>query len=247
MTQTNGRFLPNLVLLVFSLSTLPGAVLGATITLNGINDAGLYPGQTPFIHYMNDNSTDVLLGVAASEQEWTGAQQVYDYAYANGLGEWKLYSAGNIWSPDAYAGENLSDLDAGTYRITPVAGAYMYDGWGWDPDYSDKYWWELHIEATQVYENGQLLPTAYYMLGSYDSYSSPDLAFGAAQGQYQDITLAEGGQLRFWIWDWNSIDNSGSLTFDIAAVPEPSTLLLLGLGLAFLVWRRHHSAGSRLR
>jgi hypothetical protein len=75
------------------------------------------------------------------------------------------------------------------------------------------------------------------MLGSYDSQDSASAAFDAVKNEDIYISIAQGGSLSFWIWDWNSIDNSGSLAFNVAVVPEPSTFLLLTMGLAFLIRR----------
>jgi hypothetical protein len=142
----------------------------------------------------------------------------------------------------------LEDLTAGTYRISPQSGAYMYDSWGWS-DYRSKYWWELHIQVNQPDQTGGIL-SSYYMLGSNQGYDTAADALQANLASYLDISLTNGGSLNFWIYDWNSIDNSGSLTFEVLPVPEPSTLALLGLGLPFLVagiWRLISTVISRPR
>jgi hypothetical protein len=88
------------------------------------------------------------------------------------------------------------------------------------------------------------------MLGSNQGYDTAADALQANLASYLDISLTNGGSLNFWIYDWNSIDNSGSLTFEVLPVPEPSTLALLGLGLPFLVagiWRLISTVISRPR
>ena len=223
---------------VLGLGILQGAACADTLTVYGRTDAGLYPGQGAYLSFVDATDGHLLNTVDPSIPAWTSASQIYDYALAHGLANWQLNAAGDIWSPDLVVGEALTNLPAATYQITPVAGAYMYDGMGWDPAYAGKYWWELQIKANDVLLSGVVVPTAYYMLGSYDWYSSVDAAFAASQSLSKNITLAEGGSLEFWIWDWNSIDNSGSLTFQVSAIPEPSTLLLCATGVLMLLARR---------
>jgi hypothetical protein len=214
------------------------------IKLDARDDAGLYPGQDAFLQFLSGGKT---YGGPLTDPGWThyisagftDKLSVNNYAYydANIKDSWRLESAGNIWSSDKIVGESLENLHAGTYRISPESGAYMYS-FSDNPEYTDKYWWELHIEVKQSNV------TSHYMLGSTVYADSADSALNAVLGQYIDISIAEGGSLSFWIWDWNetlnygnSIDNSGSLTFNITSVPEPSTFLLLTIGLAFLMRR----------
>lgn len=212
-----------------------GLAFGAPITIDAVEDAGLYPGQGAYLRFVDKDG--VYYPVPATGLQWTSSSQVYTYAYSKGITDWVLESTGNIWSSDLIVGESLSGLQAGIYRVSPVDGAYMYDSFGWDPTYRDKYWWELHIQARRAYNNDQIVDYLDYMLGSYTSYNSADLALQASLGSYIDIPLAEGGLLSFWIWDWNSIDNSGGLSFNVTPIPEPSTLTLLAIGLPFLIRR----------
>jgi hypothetical protein len=237
MSISNKKYCFMTILVSISLWALQGAAHGDTITIYGRADAGLFPGQAAYLSFFDATDNHLLQTVPATILVWTASQQVYDYALSHGFTNWFIDSAGDIWSTDPVAGASLTGLAAGTYRITPLAGAYMYDSWGWDPNYAQKYWWELHIKANQVYQNGAVVPSAYYMLGSFVPYPSADSALAASLAMNLDIPLAEGGTLDFWIWDWNSIDNSGSLTFQITPVPEPSALLLVAVGLFFLAAR----------
>jgi hypothetical protein len=218
-----------------------GLASGTLITLDAREDAGFYPGEEAYLKFVDyQNVNNVLLNVYQTDPQFASASDVYSYAESKGIRNWLLTSAGNIWSSDLIVGESLSGLQAGIYRVSPVDGAYMaymYDSFGWDRNYRGKYWWELHIKGTLAYQNGQIVDNLYYMLGSYDGQTSADLALQAVLGSFIDIPLAEGGALSFWIWDWNSIDNSGGLSFNVTPIPEPSTLTLLGIGMLFLIRR----------
>lgn len=226
-----------LLLALFFLGISAGVTHAANLTVEGKEDAALNFGVAVFAKFVAENDpTNTLLTVLPTDPQFLSKNDAY--AFAQNISNWSLQSAGNIWSAtDLVVGESLSNLDAGTYRIAPVGGTYMYDSWDWSPQ-QNHYWWELHIRADSAYDNnGQLVSSFDDMLGSTTGYDSADLAFQAVQGDHRDITVAQGGSLNFWIWDWNSVDNAGGLTFSVTRVPEPSALLLLVFGLPGLVWR----------
>ncbi len=67
----------------------------------------------------------------------------------------------------------------------------------------------------------------------------------SALGANGTFTAASTGVLNLYYWDSNSGDNFGSITFSIAAVPEPATwaLMILGFGAVGAAMRRR---GARL-
>lgn len=242
MYRVYKKYLFIMMFIFVSMGIERGLAFGELITLDAIENAGLYPGQEAYLRFVDEkNVNNVLLNVSPTDPQFTSASDVF--TYAKGISGWLLDSAGNIWSAEKVVGKSLSDLPVGIYKVSAVGGAYMYNSFGWNDAYKDKYWWELHIKAHLAYQDGQIVDEAYYMLGSLDGKTSADLALQAVQGNQIEIPIAEGGSLSFWIWDWNSIDNSGSLSFNVAddpgipTVPEPSTFLLLVPGLVFLIRR----------
>jgi hypothetical protein len=240
MLNTYKKYLVMILFVLLSLGITHGVVFAYSeqITLDAIEDSGHNPKEGAYVRFVKDSDVnDVLLNVPQSQPQFTSALDVYDYTYNNKISNWLLTSAGNIWSSDTSVGESLENLHAGTYRISPVSGAYMRDSFGWS-DWSDYYWWELHIRVQDASGVND------YVLGFDEPKGSAYLALQAVLGSYLDISVSEGGSLNFWIWDrndnlkyGNSTDNFGSITFNVASVPEPSTILLLSLGLAFLMRR----------
>jgi len=49
------------------------------------------------------------------------------------------------------------------------------------------------------------------------------------------LNLAQAANVYFYINDYNAIDNTGGVTLDIRAVPEPASLWLLGSGMLLLL------------
>jgi hypothetical protein len=234
------------------MGVLQSPALGIQMTIDAIDDAGQSPNEEAYLKFVYASGYHV---VNASGPQWTFASQVYAYASdpTNNIPqneEWELQSAGNIWSSDKIVGEALNNLSAGLYRVSVVGGAFMYDSFdeGWSP-FENQWRWELHIQALRAFVGGEIKDYFDYMLGSFDHFDTAALALQASIGMHIDIALAEGGSLIFWIWDNpNTIDNSGSLTFDVATapIPEPSTLILTGTGLFFLARRFRRSNNNLL-
>ena len=223
------------------MGVLQSPALGIQMTIDAIDDAGQSPNEEAYLKFVYPSGHH---DVNASGPQWTLASQVYAYAsdLQNNIPqneEWELQSAGNIWSSDKIVGDSLTNLHAGIYRVSVADGAFMYDSFStnslkWS-DYAGLYWWQLHIQSSMALQS--------VILGDTNPFPTDAEALANSSLRYLDVPVNEGGSLNFWIWDWNTIDNKGSLTFDVAMapIPEPSTLILVGTGLFFLARRFRRS------
>jgi hypothetical protein len=241
-----------IALFVISLvGVLQSPAFGFPMTIDAIDDAGQLAGQDAYLKFVY-SSGELPITTKMVSSPWNSADEVKTFASNNDVLKdkgWHLESAGNIWSPDNdfIVGDTFTALHAGVYRISGVDGGFMYDSFNWS-EVAGEWLWQL-----QIYAIGDVN----YTLGSDARYDTKDLALEANLGEYIDITLPKGGGLIFWIADGNlgdtpydalhrnSIDNSGSLTFDVTEIPtpipEPSTLILTGTGLFFLARRFRRS------
>jgi hypothetical protein len=235
----------------FCLGIFQGVALGVPISIDSVMDAGQYPGEAAYRKFVDKDTNAVLYNVSGTVPAWSSSQQVIDFSDSEGIENWLLLSAGNNSnvSPDTIVGYSLTALTAGTYRISVLDGAFEYDSFNWndesgnDSQYYNKWLWGMHIRACDNANN----ICADYTLGSFTFYGSPGEALINNIGQFVDISVMDGGSLNFWINDWNSIDNSGRISFDVTSVPvpEPSMFLLLSLGCAFVVGRRNRNCGTK--
>jgi hypothetical protein len=210
------------------MGVLQSPALGIRMTIDAIDAAGQFPGENAYVKFVYDADKELSVTTNDVSQPWTSKQEVIDYADSKGITGWQLESASNIWSSsDLFVGDALTGLSEGIYRISVVGGAFMYDSFDWS-DYKGQWWWQLYIQSSLQPQSVILGDTK----GFPDAQSAWENSF--LKYKYLDVPVNDDGSLNFWIWDWNTIDNSGSLTFDVVLIPEPSTFILAGTGLLFL-------------
>jgi len=210
------------------MGVLQSPALGIRMTIDAIDDAGQFPGENAYVKFVYDVDKELSVTTNDVLQPWTSKQEVIGYADSKKITNWQLESASNIWSSDDnIVGKALNNLHEGIYRISVVDGAFMYDSFDWS-NYAGLYWWQLHIQSSML--------AGPVILGDTNGFSNAQSAWENSflKYKYLDVQVNDDGSLNFWILDWNTIDNSGSLTFDVVLIPEPSTFILAGTGLLFL-------------
>ncbi len=212
----------------------PAKALTWNMSVDAVNDAGEDPGQNVYAQFIFPGSPKPPSLIDTSKDPFLTrpltAQVYYNFATSQGFPYWNLQSAGNVWSSDKIVGDSITGLAPGTYRITALGGGYQYDSFGWDSQDAYRWWWELHIRASyggNAYDD---------ILGSTQS-ESTEAGLAQYLGTYRDINLPMGGDLYFWIYDTNSVDNYGRLQFEVTPViPETPGFLLTAAGLLLLAW-----------
>jgi len=151
---------------------------------------------------------------------------------------------------DAYA--NSSSGGVAVNAISLTAGqsfsisSSLDDLWsaGALPRYSDANGLTYDRYATATDDSGQLVGT--HIGTNFGSWTQNghSAAYGSLVGEIggQYITLGANysglapasGTLHLYYWDSNNYDNSGRITFNISAVPEPGMFLMLLAGLLVL-------------
>ena len=199
----------------FILLTLAGGLVFSYYTLDAKDDAGKTFGQAAYAQFV-DQSGSIYQIDSNYFSSPTSAADIDGIARAMGVGWTEVRAEGNIWSSDKIVGDSYH-FTAGTYRIDAVSGGFLYDSFAWSPVQNEPLQWSMNIRAQL--DSGVYSDTT--MLGTFLAKDVGTLPL------YTYVTLEGPGWLEFWIGDWNSIDNSGRLTFSVTSVPEPSTLPFL--------------------
>ena len=251
--------------LVLMITTAPGA-LACTIELDGIANAGWWADDLTKAHLYVANADSS----GAYYYQWT-----YNSAQPNDVPPWDTLDALVVDLKDGTL-DQAGGIHVGLWKIESSGDPFKNPGSEiWTSIHLSEGWYELGLaEDSKVYnltnyiwpnECENAVWNAYVQIladygGSSESFAFGDWSFrqdteeGALDyyRNYVDgmtIYLAQSADLYFYINDFNSVDNAGSITLDIQAVPEPGTLCLLGSGLAFLIstrrWRKREAGAAQ--
>ena len=218
---------------------------GATIvTLNSVEHAGWWEKnlEQPYLKILAESGT-VVWSSESSQVNWSSfADLVADLSddavgaagSAPSLGKYEIQSGGNVFSATAAAPiYQTLKFSAGQYTISLDSNSVAYNLQG----YSDQYYagdnlWNAYVQMWVT--GGQDLA---FGDGS-PLYGSEAAALAAYDTMTASLTLFGDADLNFYINDYNSLDNTGSVTLNIQAVPLPAAWLLFGSGMAALVGGR---------
>ena len=164
-----------------------------------------------------------------------------DLSNPNKYVNWHVESGGNPFHPSDSVFKTLT-LPAGEYtlRLTQNSEAYNLQAYRWPGEKTHQDVWNAYVEIYAVYQNGA--SPASFHFGGYDNYwqtsESDALAYYRSHVDGMKVILDFSAVVNFYINDYNSVDNLGSVSLDVTAVPLPGTLPLLGSGLLLLLAAR---------
>ncbi len=152
---------------------------------------------------------------------------------ANPVGNWHVESAGDVFNNPANAIWKTLTVSPGTYKLklTPDSQAYQLNEflWGNEGNYSTPIW-NAYVQMYVEYNDGS---NASFNFGDWSQAQGTEAdVLALYHSTFIDgmvLNLTKGGTIYFYINDYNSVDNGGSvsLEFDkICPVPVPGGLVV---------------------
>jgi hypothetical protein len=230
------KFIKFLVTIFGGVAFLLPNANAATITLDGKDNAGWYEQDLSgsYLNILYDNGQWTYDG---SNLLWASYDEmisdlsdgyVGDENSGTYWGNYTINAGGDVFGSSANTSIYKSIfLTAGNYIISlaDYSGVYNRKGYNGGDAWTD---------YVQIF--GGNINVAFGDGGI--TYSSENEAYQVYSSLIIPINITESTELKFYLNDWNSLDNIGEVTLDIQPVPEPATLLLLGSGMAAIATRR---------
>lgn len=225
-----------------------------TVDVHGVLNAGWYANDLngPYLN-IRDSSTDTYVYQwsysSGGSLLWNNFNALVDDLNDTGNGlivnNWEIESGGDPFNYPSSPIWTTETFSAGTYSISLTENSDAYDlAAFWADYYNDDNIpsiWNAYVQIWADYGNGE---GASFNFGEGDwSFTSESnaLAYYHTNIDGMEITLDYNADLYFYLNDYNSIDNGGSVTLDIQSyqTPVPGTLYLLFSGLGMLIFKRH--------
>jgi hypothetical protein len=166
----------------------------------------------------------------------------------NPVGNWKIESGGDVFNnPGSTIWKSLT-FSPGEYKLslTPDSHAYQLNEflWGNEGNYSTPIW-NAYVQMYVEYNDGS---NTSFNFGDWSQAQGTEgdvLALYHSTIDGMVLNLTKAGTIYFYINDYNSVDNGGSVSLEFdktCPVPVPGGLLLLGSALVSMYIRRRSVA-----
>jgi len=219
-----------------------------TVTLDGIANAGYSADDLTSTYLyvkdlkdLTDNTDDTYSFQwrydGSTPLPWSNMNDLITDLNSQGF-NWWLESGGDPFNKPSSPIWTSVFFEKGLYEISlaPDSGAYNLS------DYWNKNDWNAYVQMYAAYGDSFNFGEGAYITDSQDN----ALNYYRANVDGKTITLKEDTNLYFYINDFNSIDNAGSVKLNVSVVPEPGQVVLFIAGAILLVvWhqrKRHVTA-----
>jgi hypothetical protein len=250
-----------LFLSILILISGPSQVRATVIQLDGIANAGwstddltkahLYigDGQDPETYYYQWTYSPATPAPLWNSRQAL-ADDLSDGVLVNGqsVGNWHIESAGDVFNHPENAIYKTLPVTPGTYKLslTPDSQAYQLNAFLWGNEGGTPApKWNAYVQMYVKYNDGTV-DSVNFGNGSQTFGSEADaLAFYRLHYDGEILNLTKPGTIEFYINDYNSVDNGGSVSLEFdktCPVPVPGGLVLLGSALVSMFTRRRSVA-----
>lgn len=215
-----------------------------TVTLDGIANAGWWADDlTSTYLYVKDEADDSYYFQwrygDPNPLPWSDLDALVADPDINKF-SWWLESGGDPFNSPSSPIWTSIYLEKGEYiiNLAPDSSAYNLEAYGGVNH------WNNYVQMWADYDDSFKFGEGSYIFGS----AIDSLDFYRTNVDGKTISLKENTNLYFYINDYNSVDNSGSVKLNIAVVPEPRQVLLFISGaLPLIFWHQRRKVLSMLK
>ena len=237
------------IVLVAAAAFLSTPALAVTVTLDGVANATWSANPRTYLYVWNQSTDISYVHWNYGDKDplpWTSlTQMAADLSDPSKYVDWHVESGGNPFSLSSSVFQTLT-LPAGVYslRLAQDSLAYNLQGFQWPGEKTHQDVWNAYVEIYAVYPDGT---GRSFSFGGFNSFQDTDaaLAFYRQHVDGMQMVLDDPAAVNFYINDYNSLDNTMSVSLEINQVPIPGTLPLLGSGLVVLLAARRRRWGRK--